>query len=162
MFYILERFSLKHLLILFKKIANVLLIFFIYILSVLVKLSVNNFSSSSKNLIKALGVCSANLFSLVWHDNQYITKVWNGTSCSRKKSESSGKEAEWNGDEHATRSRRWFSGDMFRPCQAFNFAQKLKWYRPVSRRERSLRRVEIEGRNLATPAGRRASEFKSF
>lgn len=31
------------------------------------------------------------------------------------------------------RSRRWFSGDMFRP--AFNFAQKLKWYRSVSGRK---------------------------
>lgn len=31
------------------------------------------------------------------------------------------------------RSRRWFSDDMFRP--AFNFAQKLKWYRSVSKRK---------------------------
>lgn len=38
------------------------------------------------------------------------------------------------GGESMPRSRRWFSGDMFlRPT--FNFAQKLKWYRPVSERK---------------------------
>lgn len=91
----------------------------------------------------------------------YIMTVRNETRCSGKKSEPPGEgdRGEETGDEHATRSRRWFPSDMFRPCRAFNFAQKLKWYRPVSGRERSLRRVEIEGTNLwkarRRPAGAR-------
>jgi hypothetical protein len=52
------------------------------------------------------------------------------------------------------RSRRWFSGDMFRPGPAFNFAQKLKWYHPVSERKEFTTRGDWK-KKLGTGAGAR-------
>lgn len=83
----------------------------------------------SKGLMKTLRrALSANLFSLqpVWYDNPYVMKVRNEMLCSRE-------ERERNDDVHA--HVRAVDSRAICSAPAFNFAQKLKWYRSVSGRK---------------------------